>query len=220
MAKIIDIPTSGSIGNQTNSRNRSGQYKRQRSMPTQPRTTAQVAVRARLSNLASAWRSLTDNQRAAWAAFANSFTVVNSLGVSGNLTGCQCFIKVNAVNGQNGDTVVLTPPALPAFVAVLVTALTATAGTPLIELTGTSPATGTKYMVFASPQVSAGVSFQSDFRYIATFTVATTGKFALTTPYSAKFGAPVAGKKIFVRVVQSQAGMQDNGTPFTCIVGA
>lgn len=218
MAKIIDIPKSGSIGNQTNSRGRSGQYLRQRSMPTQPRTTAQVAARARLSSQAAAWRGLTEEQRAAWNAFSMSFTVVNSLGVTISLTGAQCFIKVNTVNLLIGDATVTVPPALPAFIAATVTALTGVQATPLIKFTGATPAAGTKFMFYMSPQVSAGVSFQGNFRYISTMTTATAGAFDVTAAYTAKFGALIVGKKIFGRVVQSHAGMQDNGTNFTWIV--
>lgn len=220
MAKIIDIPTSGSIGNQTNSRNRSGQYKRQRAIPVQPRTVAQVAARSRLTSQSAAWRGLTDAERASWNAFAQSFTITNSLGQTINLTGAQCFIKVNTVNLLLGTATVSDPPALPTFVAVLVTGLTATAGTPLLEAAGTSPASGTSYMFFASPQVSAGVTFNGNYRYLANFTAATSGNFVLTTAYTTKFGALIAGKRIFVKVVQQQAGMQDSGTAFTVIVGA
>jgi hypothetical protein len=220
MAKIIQIPTSGSIGNQTNSRNRSGQYIRQRAIPTQPRTVAQVAARARLSDTSAGWRGLTSAQIAAWNAFGQSFTINNSLGQAINLTGAQCFIKVNTVLLLLGSSTVVNPPALPSFVAVTVTGLTATAGTPLLEAAGATPATGTTYMFYASPQLSPGVTFNGQYRYIANFTTATGGEFVLTTPYTAKFGAPIAGKKIFVRVVQSQAGMQDNGTNFSTIVGA
>jgi hypothetical protein len=220
MAKILDIPKSGSIGNQTNSRNRSGQYLRQRSIPTQPRTVAQLAARARLSDTSAGWRGLTDPQRAAWNAFAQSFTINNSLGQAINLTGAQCYIKVNTVLLLTGASAVSTPPALPTFVAVTVTGLTATAGTQLLEAAGATPATGTSYMFFCSPQLSAGVTFNGNYRYIATFTTATGGNFVLTTPYTTKFGALIAGKKVFVKVVQMQAGMQDNGTAFSVIVGA
>jgi hypothetical protein len=146
--------------------------------------------------------------------------VNNSLGQAINLTGAQCFIKVNSVNLLLGASTVNVPPALPSFIAVTVTGLTATAGTQLLEAAGTTPASGTSFMFFCSPQVSAGVSFQGNFRYIANFTTATAGEFVLTTPYTTKFGALIAGKKIFVKVVQQQAGMQDNGTLFSTIVGA
>jgi len=218
--KILDVPQSGSVGARTSSRNRSGQYVRQRAIPTQPRTASQVNQRARLSDVSAGWRGLTDIQRLSWNAFGASFTVVNSLGQTINLTGHQCFVKVNTVNLLNGDTIVLTPPALPTFVANTTTGLTAAAGTPAIALAGVTPAAGTKFMVFSSGQLSAGVTFNGTYRYLTTFTAFTAGVFSLLTVYNAKWGTLVAGKKIFVKVVQSQAGMQDNGTLFTAIVAA
>lgn len=216
--KILDVPQSGSQGSKTASRNRGGQYIRQRAFPVQPRTAAQVNQRARLTTNSAAWRSLTGAQQAAWIAFGNSFTVTNSLGVPINLTGAQAYNKVNCVNMLNGDATVSTPPALPSFVAASVTGLTAVAATPAIKLAGTSPAAGTKFMVYVSAQVSAGVNFMNDWRYIETFTAATGGFFDITTAYTAKFGALIVGKKIFAKVVQSQDGMQDNGTLFSAIV--
>lgn len=216
--KILDVPQSGSVGARTSSRNRSGQYVRQRAIPTQPRTVAQIAARSRLTSQSAGWRGLTDPQRAAWNAFAQSFTVTNSLGTTINLTGAQCFIKVNTVNLLNGDAVVVLPPALPAFIAVTVTGVTAVAATPLIALQGVNPAAGTKFMIFGSPQVSAGVTFNGKFAWLATQQVFTTGAMSIQTVYAAKYGALIVGKKIFIKVVQSQAGMQDNGTTFSTIV--
>ncbi len=216
--KIIDIPQSGSIGNQTSSRNRSGQYRRARAIPTQPRTPAQVNARARLSNMSAGWRGLTDAQRAAWAGFANSFTVVNNIGANINLTGHQAYVKVNTTLLLTGAAAVIAPPALPSFAACLATALTGAAAVPALAITSTLATGTTSYMVYASPQSSAGVSYQGNYRYLTTFTQATAGKLDLLATYVAKFGALVAGKKVFVRVVQVQNGMQDNGTLFAAII--
>lgn len=217
--KILDIPQSGSVGNQTSSRNRSGQYRRQRAMPTQPRTASQVAARSRMSSMSSAWRGLTDAQRAAWNAFAQSFTEVNSLGATINLTGAQAYVKINCVNLLNGAAVVTAPPALPSFGACSATGADGTATTQLLELSGTTPTGSVLHMVYASPQLSPGVSYNANFRYLQTSTTYTAGKLALTTAYTAKFGALIAGKKVFVKVVQCLAGYQDNGTVFTAIIG-
>jgi hypothetical protein len=218
MAKILTVPTSGSIGNTTFSRNRNGQYIRQRSVPTQPRTAAQINQRARLTTAAAAWRGLTSAQQAGWNAFANSFTVVNSLGQSGHMTGLQAYTKVNTVNALNGDAQVATPPALPAFLPPTTTGITVTAGTQLLEVNGASPASGTKFMMYATAQQSAGVSFVNNYAWLQTFTTATATEFVLTTAYTAKFGPLIIGKKIFVKVVQSQAGMQDNGTVYAAVI--
>ena len=216
--KILDVPQSGSVGARTSSRNRSGQYVRQRALPVQPRTASQVAQRARLTSQSAAWRGLTAAQILSWNAFALSFTVVNSLGQTINLTGHQSFIKVNTVNLLNGTATTPTPPALPSFVAATVTGVTAVAATPLIALQGTNPAAGTLFMIFSSPQVSPGLTFNGQYRYLGTQQVFTTGAMSIQTIWAAKWGTLIVGKKIFVKVVQSQAGMQDNGTLFTCIV--
>ena len=79
-------------------------------MPTQPRSASQVNARARLTTCAAAWRGLTAGQMASWQAFALSFTVVNSLGSAINLTGTQCFCKVNCVNLLLARAIVLVPP--------------------------------------------------------------------------------------------------------------
>ena len=188
-------------------------------MPTQPRTASQMAARSRLSSQSSAWRGLTDALRAAWNAFAQSFTVVNSLGATINLTGAQAFCKINCVNLLNGDPVVTTPPALPAFTQCSATGADGTAATQLLELAGATPTGSIKHMVYASPQLSPGVSYNANFRYLQTSTTYTAGKLALTTAYTAKFGALISGKKVFVKVVQVLAGYQDNGTVFTAIIG-
>ena len=217
--KYLDVPQSGSAGNMTASRNRSGQYYRQRSLPTQPRTVAQVAARSRLTTLSAAWRGLTDAQRAAWAGFANSFSVVNNLGQTIQLTGHQCYVKVNTTNVLNGDAVVVPPPALPAFAASTITGLDGTAATQLLELAGAAAAAGTKLQVYASPQLSAGVSYNGRYAFLGLAPSFVAGKSPLTALYTAKYGAVIAGKKVFVKVVQSQAGMQDNGTVFSCLIG-
>ena len=216
--KILDVPQSGSVGARTSSRNSSGQYVRQRAIPTQPRSASQVARRATLTAFAAAWRGLTSAQIAAWNAFGQSFTVVNSLGTAIHLTGLQCYIKVNAVNTLVGDASVSVPPALPSFTTCSVTGATAVSATPLIAVQGIAPASGTKNMAFASPQLSAGVSFNGQYRYLQLADTFSSGACSLQTAYAAKFGALILGKKIFVKIVQDQAGMQDNGTIFACIV--
>lgn len=183
-----------------------------------PRSAAQTAQRAKLTTAAAAWRGLTSAQQAAWIAFGNSFTVQNALGTSIHLTGLQCYIKVNTVNALNGDAQVSVPPALPIFVPVTTTGITVTAGTQLLEVNGASPASGTKFMMYASPQRSAGVAFENQFKYLATFTTATSSEFVLTSTFTAAFGALIIGKKLFVKVVQSQAGMQDNGIVYSATI--
>ena len=216
--KILDVPQSGSVGARTSSRNSSGQYVRQRAIPTNPRTVSQIRARSALTTASAAWRALTGAQQASWISFGQSFTVVNSLGTTINLTGLQCFVKVQTVLALVGDAATVLPPPLPSFVTPSVTGVTAVAATPLIAVQGAAPASGTKNMIFASPQLSAGVTFNGKDGYLQLADTFSSGAASLQTAYAAKYGSLVAGKKIFVKVVQDQAGMQDNGTVFTCIV--
>ena len=100
------------------------------------------------------------------------------------------------------------------------TGVTAAAAAATMTLTGTTPPVGTDYMIFASPQRSAGVTYENDFRFIQDSVHADTYPLSIKTNYVAKFGALIAGKKVFVRVVQNQLGMQDPGTIFSVIVAA
>jgi hypothetical protein len=217
--KILDIPQSGSVAAVTSSRNRSGQYRRSRAMPTQPRTAPQVQARARLSQMSAAWRGLTDVQRASWKGFADSFSTVNSIGSTIQLTGAQCFVKLNCVLLLLGSAVISTPPALPAFGAVTASGLTASAAVPSLALAGVTPTVPVTHMIYASPQLSAGVSYCGTYRYLGQITTYTSGSYDLLALYTAKFGSLVTGNKIFVKVVQVENGFQDNGTLFTAIVG-
>ena len=87
-----------------------------------------------------------------------------------------------------------------------------------MALTGTAPSGGALFMLFASPQLSAGVSYNGNFRYIGHAETFASGSENILAKYQSKWGSPIAGKKIFIKVVQAIGGMQDNGTLFSCIV--
>ena len=212
--KILDIPRSGSVAGETSSRNRSGQYVRTRAMPVQPRTASQQQAKARFANMSIGWRGITDAQRAAWSAFAGSFTVINSLGSAIHLTGHQCYVKVNSVLNLLGTAALAEPPALPSFGANPCTAIQVTFGTQLLALTcGTVP-TNTKIMVYGCPAQSVGRSFAADWRYLASFSTATANKLDVTAAFTAKFGSIVTGKRYFLSACQVMAGMQDQPAVF------
>jgi len=94
---------SGSIGGTTYSHNRYGAYKRNRSVPVNPNTDRQVAIRNILRNLAIAWgQTLTQTQRDAWTVYAANVPWVNHLGQPINLTGEAHYIRSNAPRVQAG----------------------------------------------------------------------------------------------------------------------
>lgn len=102
---------SGSIGGVTFTRTRSGMTLRARSMPVNPNTPYQQAVRSAQSSISQAWQtSLTDDQRAAWTNYALNVSRRNKLGDAIILTGHQMFVRCNAPRLQAGLAAVLDGP--------------------------------------------------------------------------------------------------------------
>ena len=113
--KIIDVPQSGHLGTFISFKNRFGQFRRRYVVPKDPRTPAQIGVRSRFGRVSARWRVLTDEQRAAWTAFAAEVSSRGRLGKSGPLTGCQLFVKVNVALTNRGQPQVDLPPPCPGF---------------------------------------------------------------------------------------------------------
>lgn len=87
---------SGSVGGITISHNRGGLYIRLRSIPTNPNTTFQQAVRGFMSQLNVLWSTtLTASQRAEWDAYADAVPLPNPLGDPRNVGGKGMYIRAN-----------------------------------------------------------------------------------------------------------------------------
>lgn len=199
--KYLGNPQSGSRGEQTASRNRFGQYLRNRATPVNPASTAQGLVRARLSANAAAWRGLTDAQRAGWASLGLMMGRTDSLGQAYSLTGFQAYCSVNNDLLEGGASQLDDAPALVTPDALTTATLTATAASLSLAYTVTPLPTGAKLFVYASPQRSAGRTFEGDLRFLFSSAAAAASPANLLSAYTAKFGVPVVGNKIFVSAV-------------------
>lgn len=94
---------SGSIGGTVWSRNRYGAYIRNRSVPVNPNTDRQVAVRNAVRALTIAWQNvLTQAKRDSWETYAANVVWTNKLGQSVNLTGLNHYIRSNTIRVMNG----------------------------------------------------------------------------------------------------------------------
>src|SRR5438093_1214789 len=109
--KFLAEPRSGSFAGQTSSRNSFGQYVRTRATPVNPNSSQQAAVRSRMAGNASAWRALSDTNRAAWEALGSEISRTDSLGQTYSLNGFMAYCMVNNNKVAAGDAVVSTPPA-------------------------------------------------------------------------------------------------------------
>lgn len=205
--KILTVPESGSIAGQTASRNRYGQYLRTRATPVNPSSSFQVTVRARLATNASNWRDLTAAQRAAWGDLGSQIQRNDSLGQTYTLTGFQAFCLVNNNKLAAGDAAITDPIAYAVPDPLLSLTPTATVATLSVAYTTTPLAAGVRLFIFVSPGRSPGRTFEGDYRLITVTAAAAASPASIFTAYSARFGAPVVGNKIFVSAQTYLAGI-------------
>jgi hypothetical protein len=156
-------------------------------------------MRGLLSSLSSQWRSLTQSQRDAFASYALAHPRNNSLGATIVLTGLQTFIGINSVLSMLGSTVATVPPA------------SDLATMPVGEITDDSHSSvewtyepdpvpgGTFLLLFGSPPVSAGVSYNGDYRFLIALPAASTGPEDITALLTAKWGVIQIDQKFFFR---------------------
>lgn len=87
---------SGSLGPDTYSHNRFGQYVRNRTKPINPNTARQIAVRSALTTLTDRWsQTVTAVQRAAWNLYGSSVVMKNKIGEDTLLTGFNHYLRSN-----------------------------------------------------------------------------------------------------------------------------
>lgn len=205
--KQLNVPQSGSQADTTASRNRFGQYLRTRAMPTQPRTAAQLAVRSNLTEVSAAWRGLTDAQRVAWNAYAQAHPRTDSLGQSVKLTGHMAF---NAVNVLNLLIEVAIQTAVPDDTAIATPEISVddNSHTTFSLVTSAAVPNDTKIVVYASPPLSPGRSFNGDFRIVNHVMGSPSAGQSLVTAeqLANKYGTLAANQKFFFQVILVKGG--------------
>lgn len=88
--------TSGSTGQTVYSRNQHGPYTRDRTLPFDPATALQVAVRDALAACVTAWKTtLTEPERSGWDEFALAVRTRTALGRRTNAGGLGMYIRAN-----------------------------------------------------------------------------------------------------------------------------
>ncbi len=194
---------SGSVGGTVFSRNKGGAYMRNRSIPTDPSTSAQLSRRAILSSQSQAWADLTDAQRANWANYATQNPVTNALGHSILLSGHQAFVQINARLDLADDPTLTSPPIINAPLALDTLVLDGDIGAGDVDVTFTAtPLAGsTSLWLEAAVVNSAGVTFVKNlFRFIGQSADAQASPFDIQSLVETKFGTLIVGQRLFVKV--------------------
>lgn len=178
-------------------------------IPSNPNTSAQAAMRARMSAYSTFFRGFTAQQQSDWAHAALNFPRTNRVGDSYTLSGTNLFTSCimiadlmqdfqGAVTLPNGTN----PPTPHTATAILLKGVAADASAIKIEMTGV--VNDDEYlMVFATAPLSSGITYTRQSRYKLISVYAKTDfsfdDVVITTAYLAQFGSTGAvGQRIFV----------------------
>lgn len=216
----------GKINGTVLSKNRGGAYARVKVTPANPRSEAQMFVRSNLAFLAQKWKTLSQNERDSWGAAVSNYTRTDIFGDIKTPTGYNLFMRINTALRDASTDLFFNIPA-PAVDVVAPDSWQLSASPSALTLATVFPeeAEMNGYLLIdASPQLSAGVSTAGTrFKRISNLEVLDFSQLtstALLSDYSAKFGTPVQGQKIFLRLTVMMSNGQ-RGVPIvlSAIVG-
>ena len=219
--KIKDIPQTGKLGLTVTWPGRNGLIRRSRVTPRNPRSGPQQVIRQNLATQAAAYDQLTDPQQEAWIAAAAQIQSKPSLGQSGPLTGLQLFTKVNCALLGIGAPTVNLPPAKSLLSPLPVDGLeiTNTASGLAIKLhTTDSPPDGT--MLRACAPQNSGCRRGVSYRVLGTLPSTQNNYSDITSAYTARFGVPAVGQRVFVSVNANANGYEGIPLVFSARVPA
>jgi hypothetical protein len=228
MAKVKFTAVVADMRNKLNgsvfSRNRGGAYVRTKVTPLNPQTSAQVGARALLTALAQGFRSLTQEQIAAWNSAVNQWATTDIFGDVVNPTGLALYVRLNANIQNAGGSIISTPPSPVGADAITALSLSADEGSSTYDVTfapSTVPANHTMYLESTS-MLSPGINnANSRFRAIGIVAAAATSPYDAFAAQTTKFGPLVSGQKGFVRAkfINKLTGEVSQALTASAIVG-
>lgn len=206
MAKVKFTAVVADMRNKLNgsvfARNRGGAYVRTKVTPLNPQSVRQVAARNLLTSLAQNFRSLTQDQITAWNEAVTQWQTTDIFGDLVSPTGLALYVRLNANISNAGGTLLTSPPAPVGADALTAISLVSDVSDSSFDITfapATVPANHTMYIESTS-MLSPGINnANSKFRFIGTAAAAAASPFDAYALQTAKFGALVAGQKVYVR---------------------
>jgi hypothetical protein len=181
------------------SKNRAGNYLRNKVTPVNPQTAFQTAVRAVLTAASQSWRALSEAQRLAWNSAVANFQGTDIFGDVKTPSGINLYNKLYINASTIGFPPSTTPPALVSSPAVPDAFVNTTAPNTVIVDSATLAAVpaGVSLVLSMTPSVSAGKNFlKGKSRIIVAIGSTNTFPYDASAAYAAKFGPIVAGEKI------------------------
>lgn len=200
--KILDVPRSGSYAGITSSRNRFGQYVRNRRAPVQPIGTGRRSfIRSAFGSASTNWATLGLEVQEAWNAFAESHPITNSLGASVILTGHQMYVAVRTQRINAGQEALPDDPPASTAVHTVLSATLVLDDTPAFTVAIDSSTAGAKNLIAFSPPLSPGRTFPPRFwQGLVEAAVTTPAATNVLSTFETEFGTLTLGTRIFVKV--------------------
>jgi hypothetical protein len=216
----VPYTKSGKCGIMVYQRARYGQICYLAFIPINPRTPDQVHGREAWRAVNGRWPTLTQEQMVRWNAAAEKINSKLHL-TQGKLTGEVLFVKNNYSLAYWGREQFDEPPRKPRFPELAVAGFLVTNVADIIRISLDCPTDpGERIILRASAPLNAGRKTCTQFRIIGICPPPDQGFADITACYTAKFGVPRVGSKIFLRVNQMIDGWQDKPVEFTFVVPA
>lgn len=206
--KILDTPRSGKCGQVVAFQSRYGLCLRTYLVPRNTMTPAREHMRAVFGNSSRLWGGLlTEEQRNRWCAAGPKVMSHPRLGQKGPLTGQQLWQSINSVRGCVGLALTLEPPEPVTF-----------GSSPVGQLTITNDENGVRLwvavtgdlnediMVFAQAPCPSGRFKRRNVAYLGLLRPPVGGLSEITHLYTAKYGEPRPGRKVFLVTCQQKNG--------------
>lgn len=206
LTAIVDN-ISGKLNGTVFAKNKGGNYMRSKSKPTNPKSSAQMAVRAQFGAISSAWKSLSEGARSAWRESASNFPYISRLGDSKVLSGFALHQKLNnnlVLIGEDPLTFPPEPYSPAGFLSVQLDTFEDPAGEGVMNVLAPQTAVDadSKTLIFATPPLSAGVdNFDSKLRLIGVQVSSSFAtEFSINALYEAVFGVLPIGAKVGIKL--------------------
>lgn len=208
---------SGKLNGSVMARNKGGAYVRNKTTPTNPRTTYQQLARSTFGLVSSSWRGLSQSVVKAWNDLAGKVPYTDYWGDQRFLSGFALHQKFNTNLATARVPTFSNPPELlqVSEIGELAAELDGTAETLKFQPTIFPEDANTRILVFATPNIPTGRTFvKNDFRLIGA--IAPTGSsIDLTNAYVARFGTLRSVNRIFLRAVVIMTDSGQNSVGFT-----
>jgi hypothetical protein len=208
--KIASIPKRGRKGNVIYSETRHGKVAREFVAPSNPRTADQQDHRRNVRAVTGRWRTLNDQQRAAWGAAAANKYVETKTGRRVRLSAYHLFVSLNVGRADVGLPQFDLPPAEPVFSSNPVEELAATftEGSFSLKLRVASPP-AQYVLVYAAAPVRSGVRYVNHFPLLGLLPTPEDGWSDIADLYVARYGLPKPNQAIWIRTCQHIDGWID-----------